>query len=289
MDTYRRNSTTPPNASLSSGNGVCLMRSSWKEDQRSSFIDFISTFLSANSFRLNFVPIVPDFIFNCGGLSVAFIFVTNWDCNNVAPIFNRIQQLKAQFSRFYVVITLPGKEEMDSFIESYFKFGMVIGKPTFIPVKDLEMGFEKMVKIAHSSGVIILQLIAVYKQEGIEENFKAERKKLVQGMNFYLKVVTSIPGIDNHDANALSQAIGSVQAIANASKEQILENTDLSTDKAEMVSREAVEMAADEVYVVGVGHESELADEPAASYVAAGYSSVHWVVHVFDVLGFLQN
>lgn len=35
----------------------------------------------------------------------------------------------------------------------------------------------------------------------------------------------------------LSQAIGSVQAIAKASKEQILENTDLSTDKAEMVSR----------------------------------------------------
>ncbi|CAL5186900.1 unnamed protein product [Lathyrus oleraceus] len=229
MDAYRRDSTPPSNASFSGGNGVCLMKSSWKEDQHSSFIDFISTFLSANSFRLNFVPIAPDFIFNCGSLSVAFIFVTNWDCNNVAPMFNRVQQLKAQFSRFYVAITLPGKEEMDSFIESYFTFGMVIGKPTFIPVKDLEMGFEKMVKIAHSSGV--------YKQEGIEEKFKAERKKLVQGMNFYLKVVTSIPGIDNHDANALSQAIGSVQAIAKASKEQILENTDLSTDKAEMVSR----------------------------------------------------
>jgi len=35
----------------------------------------------------------------------------------------------------------------------------------------------------------------------------------------------------------LSQAIGSVQAIAKASKEQILDNTDLSTDKAELVSR----------------------------------------------------
>jgi hypothetical protein len=29
-----------------------------------------------------------------------------------------------------------------------WRFGMVIGKPTFVPVKDLEMGFEKMVKIA---------------------------------------------------------------------------------------------------------------------------------------------
>ncbi|KAL2982934.1 hypothetical protein AAZX31_12G014000 [Glycine max] len=209
--------------------GVCLMRNAWKEDQHPSFINFISTFLSANSFRLNFVPIAPDFIFNCGGLSVAFIFVTNWDCNNVAPIFNRVKKLKMQFARFYVVITFPPKEQIDSFIQSYFKFGMVIGKPTFVSVQDLEMGFEKIVKIAHSSGV--------YKQERIGEKLKAERKQLVQGMNFYLKVVTSIPGIDNHDANALSQAIGSVQAIAKASKEQILENTDLSTDKAEMVSR----------------------------------------------------
>lgn len=205
------------------------MRNAWKEDQHPSFINFISTFLCANSFRLNFVPIVPDFIFNCGGLSVAFVFVTNWDYNNVSPIFNRVQKLKTQFARFYVVITLPAKEQIDSFTQSYFKFGMVMGKPTFVPVQDLEMGFEKMVKIAHSSGV--------YKQQRVGEKLKAERKRLVQGMNFYLKVVTSIPGIDNHDANALSQAIGSVQAIAKASKEQILENTDLSIDKAEMVSR----------------------------------------------------
>ncbi|CAJ1934115.1 unnamed protein product [Sphenostylis stenocarpa] len=243
--------------------GICLMRNAWKEDQHPSFINFISTFLSANSFRLNFVPIAPDFIFNCGGLSVAFIFVSNWDCNNVAPIFNRVKELKMQFARFYVVIALPAKEQMNSFIQSYFTFGMVIGKPTFVPVQDLEMGFEKMVKIAHSSGV--------YKQERIGEKLKEEvswlilhsytvivlgvpsemknnidvriliwilkRKQLVQRMDFYLKVVTSIPGIDNHDANALSQAIGSVQAIAKASKEQILENTDLSTNKAEVVSR----------------------------------------------------
>ncbi|XP_027191818.1 protein PARTING DANCERS-like isoform X2 [Cicer arietinum] len=128
------------------------MRNASKGEQHPSFIDFISAFLSANSYRLNLVPISPDFIFNCGGLSVAFIFVTNWDCNNVASIFNRVQKLKTQFSRFYVVIALPTKEKIDSFTQSYFKFGMVIGKPTFVPVMDLEMGFEKMVKIAHSSG-----------------------------------------------------------------------------------------------------------------------------------------
>ncbi|KAL4327565.1 hypothetical protein AHAS_Ahas13G0112800 [Arachis hypogaea] len=217
------------NYSITCTGGVCLMRNVWKGEQHPYVINFISTFLSANSFRLNFVPIAPDFIFNCGGLSVAFVFVTNWDCNNVSLIFSRVQKLRTQFARFYVIITLPAKQQMNSFIQSYFKFEMVIGKPTFVPVQDIEMGFEKMVKIAHSSGV--------YKQQKIGEKLKAEKKLSVQGMNFYLKVVTSIPGIDNHDANALSQAIGSVQAIAKASKDQILENTDLSAEKAEMISR----------------------------------------------------
>lgn len=35
----------------------------------------------------------------------------------------------------------------------------------------------------------------------------------------------------------LNQAIGSVEAIAKASKAYILENTDLSADKAEIISR----------------------------------------------------
>lgn len=30
--------------------------------------------------------------------------------------------------------------------------GMEIGKPPFVPVQDVEMGFEKIVKIAHSRG-----------------------------------------------------------------------------------------------------------------------------------------
>ena len=31
----------------------------------------------------------------------------------------------------------------------------------------------------------------------------AKRERSVQGMDIFLKVVTSIPGIDNHDANAV--------------------------------------------------------------------------------------
>jgi len=79
-------------------------------------------------------------------------------------------------------------ENKDHGYASVCRFGMVIGKPTFVPVQDLEMGFEKMVKIAHSSGgrtrifklylfkfmFLIFQLIAVYKQERIGEKLKDE-------------------------------------------------------------------------------------------------------------------
>ncbi|KAL0359969.1 UNVERIFIED_CONTAM: protein PARTING DANCERS [Sesamum radiatum] len=105
---------------------------------------------------------------------------------------------------------------------------MELGRPTFIPVQDLEMGFEKIVKVSHARGVC-------KRQDGIAK-LRDEREKSVQSMDIYVKVVTSIPGIDNHDANALNQAIGSIEAIAKASKEYILENTDLSTEKAETIT-----------------------------------------------------
>ncbi|XP_025625942.1 protein PARTING DANCERS-like isoform X2 [Arachis hypogaea] len=91
MDMHLSDSTTsaPSHATLSGTGGVCLMRN--------------------------------DFIFNCGGLSVAFVFVTNWGCNNVSLIFSRVQKLRTQFARFYVIITLPAKQQIDSFIQSYLK------------------------------------------------------------------------------------------------------------------------------------------------------------------------
>ncbi|THG16922.1 hypothetical protein TEA_015727 [Camellia sinensis var. sinensis] len=189
------------NASNSGVAGVCMMSNTWKDEQHPPFINFISSFLSANSFRLNFVPIAPDFIFNCGGLSVAFMFVTNWDCNDSLPIFCRVQKLKGQFANLYVVVTLPTKEQNDSFVCSYFKYGMELGGPIFVPVQDLEMGFEKILKIAHARGVC--------KRQDAVSKLKDE----------------------------LNQAIGSIEAIAKASKEFILENTDLSADKAETIMR----------------------------------------------------
>ncbi|EEF36870.1 protein PARTING DANCERS [Ricinus communis] len=232
---YFRSFRGAPSAqnSYNSGNaaaaGVCMMNSKWKQEQSPSFINFVSSFLSANSFRLNFVPISPDCIFNCGGMSVAFIFITNWDCDNVMPIFTRVEKLKGQFANLYVVVCLPTKNHNDSFVRSYFKFGMEFGRPTFVPVLDKEMGFEKIVKIALSRGAC--------KKQDVISKLKAERRQAMQGMDIFLRVVTSIPGIDNHDANALNQAIGSIEAIAKASKERILETTDLSAEKADTITR----------------------------------------------------
>ncbi|KAM1682640.1 hypothetical protein EV1_033570 [Malus domestica] len=220
-----------PQKSMNSGGGggVCMMSNTWRDEQHPSFINFVSAFLAANSFRLNFVPITPDFIFNCGGSSVAFIFMTSLDSGTISQFFGRVQKLKLQFANLYVVITLPAKEQNDLFVRSYFKFGMELGKPTFVLVKDLEMGFEKITKIAHSRGVC--------KREDATTKLKAERKQTVQTPGILRKVITAIPGIDNHDANALNQAIGSIEGIAKASKEQIMENTDLSADKALVLSR----------------------------------------------------
>ncbi|XP_038977025.1 protein PARTING DANCERS homolog isoform X2 [Phoenix dactylifera] len=187
-----RNPPIPPN----SGSGVCMMNTSWRDNQHPSFILFISSFLSANSYRLNFLPIAPDFIFNNGGLSVAFIFVMNWDSDNGSAVFNRAEKLKRQFRHLYVVVSVPTREQNDSFNHSYFKYAVELGSPTFVPVRDPEMGFEKIVKIAHARGVC--------KRQDAISMMKNEREQAVQGMDLFLRVVTSIPGIDNHDANAVT-------------------------------------------------------------------------------------
>ncbi|KAI0522888.1 hypothetical protein KFK09_005277 [Dendrobium nobile] len=181
-------------SSAISGGGVCMMSTSWKQEQHPSFIDFISSFLHSNSYRLNFLQIAPDFIFNNGGTSVAFIFITNWDCDDSSSVFSRVTTLKRQFRHLYVVVSVPTKEQNDSFNGSYFKHAMEIGNPTFVPVSDPEMGFEKIVKIAHARGVC--------KRQDVISMMKLERKRSVEQTECFRRVITSIPGIDNHDANA---------------------------------------------------------------------------------------
>ncbi|XP_037488656.1 protein PARTING DANCERS homolog isoform X1 [Triticum dicoccoides] len=211
------------------GRGICMMSTLWRDKQDHHLINFIGAFLAANSYRLNFLSISPDFIFNNGGLSVAFIFETSWDCGNAAAVFSRVNALKRQFKNLYVVVAVPTVEQMESFTQSYFKYGMELGCPTFVPVNDPEMGFEMMLKIAHARGVC--------KQQDISSTMRNEREEAVQSMDAYIRVLTSIPGIDDHDANMLAQAIGSIEAIAKASESSILESTDLSRDKAETIVR----------------------------------------------------
>ncbi|CAH8252098.1 unnamed protein product [Arabidopsis lyrata] len=131
------------------------MSNAWKDEQAPSLISFISAFhrkLFPPKLCLN--PPCFDLIFNCGGVSIASVFVTKWDCSNVASIFNRVKRLKGQFAQLYVVATLSTKEQSDSFMRSYFQYEMEFGKPAFVQVTDAEMGFEKIVKIAHSRGVL---------------------------------------------------------------------------------------------------------------------------------------
>ncbi|URE11859.1 hypothetical protein MUK42_04530 [Musa troglodytarum] len=178
------------------GSGVCMMNSTWRDEQHPSFFRFIASFLSANSYRLSFLPISPDFIFNNGGLSVAFIFETTWDPDKASVVFSRVERLKTQFRLLYVVIGVPTREQNDSFNRLYFKYGVELGRPTFVPVRDPEMGFEKIVKIAHARGVC--------KRQDAVGMMRSERERAVQGMDVFLGVVTSIPGIDDHDANAVN-------------------------------------------------------------------------------------
>lgn len=49
---------------ISGCGGVCMMRTTWRDEQHPSFINFISNFLTTNSFRLNFVSIPPVISFN---------------------------------------------------------------------------------------------------------------------------------------------------------------------------------------------------------------------------------
>jgi len=97
---------------------------------------------------------------------------------SVSECLCRVNTLKRQFKHLYVVVVVSTGEQIESFNQSYFKYapdimlnvkclfwlshcylcgshsryGMELGCPTFVPVCDPEMGFEKIVKIAHARG-----------------------------------------------------------------------------------------------------------------------------------------
>ncbi|KAI4970010.1 hypothetical protein ZWY2020_000924 [Hordeum vulgare] len=197
--------------------GICMMSTSWRDKQDHHLINFIGAFLAANSYRLNFLSIsllqiasmvcsekkVISGVFRTSsstmGAIVALIFETNWGWNGAvvlagATLFPAmVNALKRQYKNLYVFVAVPTVEQIESFNQSYFKYGMELGCPTFVPVNDSEMGFEMMLKIAHARGVC--------KQQDISSTMRNEREQAVQSMDAYIRVLTSIPGIDDHDAN----------------------------------------------------------------------------------------
>uniref|UniRef100_A0A0A8ZK12 Uncharacterized protein n=1 Tax=Arundo donax TaxID=35708 RepID=A0A0A8ZK12_ARUDO len=92
---------------VGAGRGVCMMSTSWREKQHPNLIKFIDTFLAANSYRLKFLSVPLDFIFNNGGIFVAFVFEMNWDCEKEAALFRRVNTLKRQFKNLYIVAVIP--------------------------------------------------------------------------------------------------------------------------------------------------------------------------------------
>ncbi|KAF9623623.1 hypothetical protein IFM89_003550 [Coptis chinensis] len=92
---------------------------------------------------------------------------------NIVPI-SPVQKLKGQFGNLYVIIAPPTTEQNDSFVRSYFK----------------------------QVDVTIALLGIVCKRRDAISKLKVEREQLVERMDSFLRVVTSIPGIDKHNANA---------------------------------------------------------------------------------------
>ena len=207
------------------------MSNTWRDEQHPSFINFISTFLSANSFRLNFVAIAPVIsltlyytLISCNGgiiiklheiITVGFYFQlwwfiggihlcdelglhkclpSLWQVSKMLPLLvffpgilfiwisfmqnsetedavwtplcchhTQYQEAKWFFCSFllqvsfksllyHLVIFIANMMNYLVYLNLLWRFQMELGKPTFIPVRDPEMGFEKIVKIAHSLG-----------------------------------------------------------------------------------------------------------------------------------------
>ncbi|KAH7306895.1 hypothetical protein KP509_22G036300 [Ceratopteris richardii] len=102
-----------------------------------------------------------------------------------------------------------------------------IAMPPFIPVNDGQMALERMLNLA--------DVHAECKRQGTVSQVDNEREDLVCSNDAFVVAISSIHGLTPHDANTLQQGIGSIEEIMAASKEDILDNTDLSAEKADAV------------------------------------------------------
>ncbi|KAH7306894.1 hypothetical protein KP509_22G036300 [Ceratopteris richardii] len=175
--------------------GICLGNVHWK-NSNPSLAQRLELMLDSSGYRVRFLTIAPDFIFNSMGLSVAFLLITEWNEDTITAALDRSKTFE-------------------------------IAMPPFIPVNDGQMALERMLNLA--------DVHAECKRQGTVSQVDNEREDLVCSNDAFVVAISSIHGLTPHDANTLQQGIGSIEEIMAASKEDILDNTDLSAEKADAV------------------------------------------------------
>ncbi|KAH7306893.1 hypothetical protein KP509_22G036300 [Ceratopteris richardii] len=174
--------------------GICLGNVHWK-NSNPSLAQRLELMLDSSGYRVRFLTIAPDFIFNSMGLS-AFLLIIEWNEDTITAALDRSKTFE-------------------------------IAMPPFIPVNDGQMALERMLNLA--------DVHAECKRQGTVSQVDNEREDLVCSNDAFVVAISSIHGLTPHDANTLQQGIGSIEEIMAASKEDILDNTDLSAEKADAV------------------------------------------------------
>lgn len=209
--------------------GVCLGNVHWK-NSNPSLAQLLESMLESSGYRLKFLSIAPDIIFNSMGVSVAFVLMTDWSSDTIATTLDRAGKIKKIFKNCYIIFTVTSDEANQCFLDAYFRINSVaIARPPFIPVIDGPMALERMLNLAF--------VHAECKRQGTITQIDQEREELVCSSEAFVAVMSSVRGLSLHDANTLLQGIGSIEEISGASKEEILYSTDLSAEKAEAIVR----------------------------------------------------
>eukprot|EP00249_Psilotum_nudum_P017864 c26528_g1_i2 orf=333-803(-) len=100
--------------------GICLCSTAWREGHP-DLACLLSSMLESSPYRMKFQSIVPDFIFNSGGISVAFVLLIDWTDENLQRTFERSAKIKERFRNCHVILTVPSDEVNQSFLRSYFR------------------------------------------------------------------------------------------------------------------------------------------------------------------------
>ncbi|KAH7306896.1 hypothetical protein KP509_22G036300 [Ceratopteris richardii] len=206
--------------------GICLGNVHWK-NSNPSLAQRLELMLDSSGYRVRFLTIAPDFIFNSMGLS-AFLLIIEWNEDTITAALDRAGKIRRTFRNCYAIYSVSSNEANESFLDAYFRSKTFeIAMPPFIPVNDGQMALERMLNLA--------DVHAECKRQGTVSQVDNEREDLVCSNDAFVVAISSIHGLTPHDANTLQQGIGSIEEIMAASKEDILDNTDLSAEKADAV------------------------------------------------------